>query len=81
WSKLDRALVVAFALAEILVQGGERVGIPGLMRPTANRNVIETMAQVIVHDTAEQPSLPPNFAPAPFSEVVLLSDLWSPVSD
>ncbi|HEY0235216.1 MAG TPA: DUF58 domain-containing protein [Afipia sp.] len=81
WSKLDRALVVAFALAEILVQGGERVGIPGLMRPTANRNVIETMAQVIVHNTAEQPSLPPNFAPAPFSEVVLLSDLWSPASD
>lgn len=81
WSKLDRALVVAFALAEILVQGGERVGIPGLMRPTANRNVIETMAQVIVHDTSEQPSLPPNFAPAPFSEVILLSDLWSPASD
>ena len=28
-SKLERALVVAFALAEVLVQGGERVGIPG----------------------------------------------------
>ena len=33
-TKLDRALVVAFALAEVLVEGGERVGIPGLMRPT-----------------------------------------------
>ncbi len=81
WSKLDRSLVVAFALAEVLVQGGERVGIPGLMRPTANRNIIETMAQVILHDAGEQPSLPPNFAPAPFSEIVLLSDLWSPVSE
>src|SRR5690242_12998473 len=30
WSKLDRALVVSFALAEVLVQGGERVGIPDL---------------------------------------------------
>src|SRR4051812_7072312 len=28
-SKLERCLVVAFALAEILVQAGERVGIPG----------------------------------------------------
>src|SRR3982751_477839 len=28
-TKLDRALVVAFALAEILVEGGERIGIPG----------------------------------------------------
>jgi uncharacterized protein (DUF58 family) len=81
WSKLDRALVVSFALAEILVQGGERVGIPELMRPTANRNVIESMAQRIVHDMREAPSLPPNFAPAPFSEVVLLSDLWSPIAE
>ena len=81
WSKLDRALVVSFALAEVLVQGGERVGIPGLMRPTANRKIIETMAQQIVYDTSERPSLPPNFAPAPFSEVLLLSDLWSPVAE
>ena len=81
WSKLDRALVVSFALAEVLVQGGERVGIPELMRPTANRNVIESMAQRIVHDLREAPSLPPNFAPAPFSEVVLLSDLWSPIPE
>jgi uncharacterized protein (DUF58 family) len=81
WSKLDRALVVSFALADVLVEGGERVGIPDLMRPTANRNVIETMAQRIVHDKTERPSLPPNFAPAAFSEVVLLSDLWSPIAD
>jgi len=81
WSKLDRALVVSFALADVLVEGGERVGIPGLMRPTANRSIIEKMAQVIVHDTGERPSLPPNFAPAPFSEVLLLSDLWSPVAE
>ena len=81
WSKLDRALVVSFALAEVLVQGGERVGIPELMRPTANRNVIETMAQRIIHDRTERPSLPPNFSPAPFTEIVLLSDLWSPIAD
>ena len=81
WSKLDRALVVSFALSEVLVQGGERVGIPDLMRPTANRNVIETMAQRIVHDLSDRPSLPPNFRPAPFSEVVLLSDFWSPIAD
>jgi uncharacterized protein (DUF58 family) len=81
WSKLDRALVVSFALAEVLVQGGERVGIPDIMRPSSNRNIIEKMAQTIVHDTSERPSLPPNFAPAPFSEVLLLSDFWSPISD
>src|SRR5437016_6699638 len=36
-TKRDRALVLAFALGELLVRGGERVGIPGTMRPTANR--------------------------------------------
>jgi uncharacterized protein (DUF58 family) len=81
WSKLDRALVVSFALAEVLVQGGERVGIPEIMRPTSNRNIIEKMAETIVHDTSDRPSLPPNFAPAAFSEVLLLSDFWSPVSE
>jgi len=40
-TKLYRTLVVALALAEILVQGGERVGIPGLMQPTGSRNVVE----------------------------------------
>ena len=80
-SKLDRALVVAFALAEVLVQGGERVGVPGLLRPTASRNVIEKMAEAILHDTGERASLPPSFAPSPLSEIVVLSDLWSPIAE
>jgi uncharacterized protein (DUF58 family) len=80
-TKLERTLVIAFALAEILVEGGERVGVPGLMRPTASRNVIDKMAQAMIHDTAERSSLPPGFAPAPLSEVVLLSDFWNPIAD
>ena len=80
-SKLERALVVAFALAEVLVQGGERVGVPGLLRPTASRNVIEKMAEAILHDTAERASLPPSFVPSPLSEVVILSDLWAPIGN
>src|ERR1700723_3953005 len=70
-TKLFRALVIALALSEILVEGGERVGIPGLMRPTGSRNVIDRMAQAIVHARAERASLPPNFSPAPLAEVVL----------
>jgi uncharacterized protein (DUF58 family) len=79
--KLDRALVCAFALAEVLVTGGERIGIPGLMRPTASRHVIDRMAQAIVHDAAERMSLPPSFAPSPLAEIVVLSDLWSPIAE
>lgn len=80
-SKVERTLVVAFALAEVLVQGGERVGIPGLTRPSASRNVIEKMAEAIVHDPADRASLPPSFVPSPLSEIVMLSDLWVPIGD
>jgi uncharacterized protein (DUF58 family) len=80
-TKRDRALVLGFALAELLVRGGERVAIPGLMRPTANRNVIERMAEAIVHYFGEWKSLPPPITPGPREEVVLLSDLWNPVGE
>jgi len=80
-SKLERTLVIAFALAEVLIEGGERIGIPGLMRPTANRNVIERMAEAMLHDSMERASLPPSFTPSPLAEVVVLSDLWSPIAD
>lgn len=80
-SKLDRALIVALALAEVLVEGGERVGAPGLMRPTASRQVIDKFAQALIHDTGDRASLPPAFSPSPLSEIVMFSDCWSPVSD
>src|ERR1700739_4707224 len=53
-SKLDRTVVIASALAEVLVQAGERVGMPGLMRPTGSRNVLDKMTNAIVHDMTER---------------------------
>lgn len=80
-SKLERGLIVTFALAELLVAGGERVGIPGLMTPTASNSVIDKMAQAVLHDTATRTSLPPAFVPTALSEIVVLSDFWSPMSE
>jgi uncharacterized protein (DUF58 family) len=80
-SKLERGLIVAFALAELLVAGGERVGIPGLMNPTASRAVIDKMAQAMLHDDATRSSLPPSFVPSALAEIVVLSDFWSPISE
>lgn len=80
-SKLERALIVTFALAELLVAGGERVGIPGLMNPTASRSVIDKMAQAMLHDEADRVSLPPSFVPSALAEIVVLSDLWSPIAE
>ncbi len=80
-SKLDRGLTIAFALAEILVDAGERVGVPGLMRPTGSRAVIDRMADALLHDREARASLPSGFAPAALAEIVLLSDFWSPIED
>jgi uncharacterized protein (DUF58 family) len=80
-SKLERALIVTFALAELLVAGGERVGVPGLMNPTASRNVIDKMAQAMLHDEATRLSLPPSFVPSALAEIVVLSDFWSPIAE
>ena len=80
-SKLERGLIVTFALAELLVAGGERVGIPGLMNPTASRSVIDKMAQAMLHDSATRASLPPSFVPTSLSEIVVLSDFWSPIAE
>ncbi len=80
-TKLDRALVMALALAGILVQGGERVGVPGLTRPTGARNVVEKISQSMIHDPTGRTSLPSSFAPASLAEFILLSDLWSPFAE
>src|SRR5215470_6776009 len=80
-SKLERGLIVAFALADLLVAGGERVGIPGLMNPTASSNVIDKMAQAMLHDDATRLSLPPSFVPSALAEIVVLSDFWSPMPE
>src|SRR5215831_16438927 len=80
-SKLERSLIVAFALAELLVAGGERVGVPGLMAPTASRSVIDKMAEAMLHDSATRESLPPTFVPSALAEIVVLSDFWSPIAD
>src|SRR6201993_1363110 len=78
-SKLERTLIVAFALPEVRGSGGERVGIPGLMSPTASRSVIDKMAQAMLHDDADRLSLPPSFVPSALAEIVVLSDFWSPI--
>ena len=43
--------------------------------------MVEKIAQAILHDVSERTSLPPSFAPSPLSEIIVLSDLWSPVED
>jgi uncharacterized protein (DUF58 family) len=43
--------------------------------------VIDKMAQAMLHDDAVRASLPPSFVPSALAEIVVLSDLWSPMSE
>jgi uncharacterized protein (DUF58 family) len=72
-SKLDRALVLMLALAEMLGRGGERVGVPGLVEPRIGRDAADRVAQAIMRAPPERewPSLE---RVARFSDVVVLSD-------
>ncbi len=76
-SKHDRALVLTFALGELLVQAGERIGLMGLLAPTSSRFATTRLAEAIVDkQTAgdELEGLPPKAKLSPHSECVIFSD-------
>jgi len=51
------------------------------MRPTGSRNVLDKIANAIIHDVGERGSLPPSFAPSGLSEIVIVSDFWNPIAE
>ena len=80
--KVERALVLGLALADTLVEGGERVGLLGLTRPNASRRIVETMAHSIVGDEAGLvQDLPPRAALGRFDEAILVSDFLTPLRE
>lgn len=80
-SKLDRALVAGFALAETMVEGGERVGHLGLTRALASRRIVEMLAQAIVADERNATSDLPPEAPLPrLADAIIITDGLSSAS-
>ena len=83
-SKRDRVLVLAFATAELLVRGGERVALLGRLPPTANRNAATRIAETIAADARAGVSfegVPPNAALSRFSGLILFSDFLTPIEE
>jgi uncharacterized protein (DUF58 family) len=80
--KIERALVLGLALADAFVEGGERVGLLGLMPPRASRQIAEKVAETLVADRwSLDDDLPPQAPVATLDEVVLISDFLSPVEE
>ena len=82
-SKLDRALVLGLAVSDLLVRGGERVGMPGLTRALATRNIAERFAQVLAEDDkrGHNRELPPADPLGARTQAVLIGDFLSDVED
>ena len=76
--KVDRAAVLAFALADLAVRGGERAGLMGMTRPLASRAVIERFAEATAADERlhgmATSGLPPAEPVRGRSKVVLIGD-------
>jgi uncharacterized protein (DUF58 family) len=79
-TKRDRALVLLLALADLLAETGERVGLPGLRRPVSDRHAAERIASALAH-VKDPVSLPDPHEIRRFSDVVLIGDLLDPLED
>jgi uncharacterized protein (DUF58 family) len=80
-AKADRALVIGLAAADLLVRGGERVGLLGVTRPMAMRDIIERFAEAMIAGE-RSPSyaaaeLPPGTALQARAQLIWISDFLS----
>ena len=81
-TKRDRALVLLFAAADLLVQGGERVGLIGLVPPTAARNTTERMTEALIADLSHAGPTAHRLAGEKLSrqaDCILIGDFLDPV--
>lgn len=83
-TKRDRALVLMLAAAELLVRGGERVGLLGLTLPTTSRRASTRLAEAIASNV-QAPQLisgkPHPTRISRFSGVILFSDFLDPIDE
>lgn len=72
-SKQSRALVLAFAMAELLARSGERIGWLGVTRPVVHRHAAERLASALA--LAPLASETPDTAMVrDFADIILISD-------
>lgn len=80
-TKRDRALILNFAIGELALLGGERIGLMGGEGPSTGRNTVQKMALALAKQEREQgefSGLPPRAILRRFTECVLFSDFLDP---
>jgi len=76
-TKLDRAAVLLFALADLLGRGGERVGLPGRVEPRIGRDMVERFAEALARDSGAS-DWPDLSRIRRHADVVVISDFLMP---
>jgi uncharacterized protein (DUF58 family) len=79
-AKQERAIVLGLAAADMLVRGGERVGLMGASPAMASRRIIERLGEAMVANPGfgkEMPLMPLR----PRSEALLVSDFIAPLPE
>jgi len=79
-SKQERALVLGLAAADMLVRGGERVGLLGLTRALAARGIIERLAEALLLSEGGAELPPPERLPGR-SEAIVIGDFIAPLPE
>ncbi len=88
-SKQSRALVLGFAVVELLARSGERIGWPSISKSISARNASEQLAFALAHhlDNHENGSdlinayWPDITEIKPHSQMVIISDFLDPIDD
>jgi uncharacterized protein (DUF58 family) len=81
-TKRDRAVVLMLAAAELLVRGGERVGLMAMSQPSGSRKIAPLLAEAIIANIATPliaKSRPPQQQIQRHAEVLLFGDFLAPV--
>jgi uncharacterized protein (DUF58 family) len=79
--KRDRALILAFAISELALAGGERVGLLGGDPPSSARHTVQNIALRLARqeqDGVAFSSLPPDIPLRRFSECLMFGDFLDP---
>jgi uncharacterized protein (DUF58 family) len=75
-AKMDRAITLGLALADVLVRGGERAALLGVTKTISARDVIERLALALVEGAEEiaASEAPPHAALPSRAKIVMISD-------
>jgi uncharacterized protein (DUF58 family) len=81
-TKRDRAVVLMLASAELLMRGGERIGLMAMSQPSGSRKIASLLAEAIIANVSSpliNKSRPPAQQIPRHAEVMLFGDFLAPV--